>query len=196
MLTFNEAEHYIAAIKYQTKLETQVELANFFGVAQSAIAGWIKRNSVRTIKKYIELKNLDLNEIEKSVKKYKDQELGIQLSLLDYAQKKRFEDLEKEVPSSQHNFSINFQVGFYTAIDELRIVIFDAVEKFIDRDNNEDLAQLVEDFDALCNYVITPKAAKMIKAIDDSRTKNEKEMQESNARARNKMLEAKDKKLQ
>lgn len=196
MLNSNEAEHYVEAIKYQTKLETQVELANFFGVAQSAIAGWIKRNSIRTIKKYIELKKLNLSEIEKTVKKYKDLNLDIQLSMLEEAQKERFKNLEKEVYSPQHNFSINFQVGFYTVIDDLKTTIFDAVENFIDRDNDEEVKKLIEDFNALCNYVVTPAAFKMIKTIEDFRTKREQEMKESNAHARNKQLEAQGKKLQ
>ncbi|KHG32970.1 helix-turn-helix domain-containing protein [Sulfurospirillum sp. MES] len=184
----NDAEHYIEAIKFHTGLETQVELANYFGVAQSAIAGWIKRNSVRTIKKYIELKKLDLNEIEESVKKYKDIDLDLQLTTLENAQKERFKNLEKEIPNTQHNFSINFQVGFYTVIDELRITIFDAVEGFIDRDNDEEVKKLFEDFNALCNYVVTPAAAKMIKTIEDFRAKREQEMKENNARARAKQL--------
>lgn len=180
----NDAEHYIEAIKFHTKLETQVELAKFFGVAQSAIAGWIKRNSVRTIKKYIEDKKLDLDEIEKSVKKYKDLDLDISLSILDQAQKERFENLEKDPTPPQHNFSINFQVGFYTSIEDLKMVIFEAVENLIDHNDSDEIKKLVEDFDALCNYVVTPAAAKMIKTIEDFRAKREQEMKESNARAR------------
>jgi hypothetical protein len=196
MLYSSEAEQYVEAIKFHTGLETQVELSNYFGIAQSAIAGWIRRNSVRTIKKYIELKKLNLSEIEKTVKKYKEQNLGIQLMMLEDKQKERFKNLEKETSNTQHNFSINFQVGFYTVIDELRITIFDAVENFIDRDNSAELTKLVEDFDALCNYVVTPAAAKMIETIENFREKREQDMRESNARAREKQLESQGKKPQ
>lgn len=180
----NEAEHYIEAIKYHLNLGTQVELANFFGIAQSAIAGWVKRNSVKTIKKYIELKKLNLVEIEKSVKRYKEQNLDIQLTILEDKQKERFKNLERETSSHHHNFSVAFQVGFYTIIDDLRIIIMDAVENFIDNENEEEIEKMFEDFDTLCNYVVTPAAAKMIKAIEEARKKSEQETEERHARVR------------
>lgn len=188
MNDLREVEIYLEILKKEFKLFTQSDIAAFLGVHQTTIASWIQRNSVKTLRKYIKNKGLDVEKIDEAVKKYKDIDLDLQLTILENAQKERFKNLEKEIPNTQHNFSINFQVGFYTVIDELRITIFDAVEGFIDRDNDEEVKKLFEDFNALCNYVVTPAAAKMIKTIEDFRDKREQEMKESNARARAKQL--------
>lgn len=127
-------------------------------------------------------KALPLKEIEETVKRYKELDLQIQIIMQEDSQKKRILELKDEpTPKPEHNFSIHFQVGFYTIMDDLKILLFDAVEGFADlKDQNEQI-KLIEDFNVLCNYAITPSAAGMIKAIEAMRAKSKQEMDEDNA---------------
>ena len=58
------------------KFETYSQLAQFLGITQSAINGWLERNSVRTIQKHLLSKGVDIqnliDRIENSEKKEKN----------------------------------------------------------------------------------------------------------------------------
>lgn len=63
----NEVEIYLNVFSLTTGMSTQTELAKYFGVAQSAIAGWIKRNSIATLRKYMQKHDLDIKDIDRRV---------------------------------------------------------------------------------------------------------------------------------
>ena len=68
----SEVEIYHEILKKEFKLFTQSDIAAFLGVHQTTIASWIQRNSVKTLRKYLIDKRLDIAEIDKKVQKYQE----------------------------------------------------------------------------------------------------------------------------
>lgn len=150
MKTKNEAEELIDLIMKRFKLDTFSQLAAFLEITQSAINGWIARNSTKTIKKHLRKKNIDPDKIEETTKIYekeKDETVNL-FKEFDFeksedtvfkkreAIKKNLE-LEKEkklenykqtlslLSQTKNGFSKEFQYAFWARFEEIKEAIFE-----------------------------------------------------------------------
>lgn len=140
-----EIEFYFEALKAVVGISTQIELSTFFNVPQSAVSGWIKRDSVKTLRDYIIKKGLDIKTIEEKIEALKISSLSTKYQL----NPSLFSEIFQSV------FDKNKDVILNILLDSLPLVHPPLDEPVVDVSS-----QLLKDFDTLVSQIVSPKIRK------------------------------------
>lgn len=168
MADLNEAEIYLEVLKNEFKLFTQSDIALFLGVHQTTIASWIQRNSVKTLRKHIINKKLNILIIDQKVKNY----YIVEDTLQSLDNKKEFSDiLNQSLPMFFPKYSTYFRVAFFFKKSEIQNLLAEEINKLFSDEfalkNEEEIKEISDKFKKdmlnLINYVtIEDEAQKII----------------------------------
>lgn len=165
----NDVEIYLEVLAAELHLYTQTALADFFEVKQPTLFGWIQRNSVKTLRKYIKNKGLDVEKIDEAVKSKQkaNNEPQTMADVLAHIKSKDHhiklnDNIQKvlEFEAIQNPTTPPYSELFQILIGENKDAIFQMLSDKLEVENasDEDKMKFIEDFEALVKHAVSPVA--------------------------------------
>lgn len=176
----NDVEIYLEVLAAELHLYTQTALADFFEVKQPTLFGWIQRNSVKTLRKYIKNKGLDVEKIDEAVKS-KQKANNEPLTMADVRAHiknkdhhiKLHDNIQKvlEYQAAKTPYTSPYSELFQILMTENKDAIFQILTDKLVLENVDDGTKMkfIEDFEALIKHVVSP--ATKLKMLERLRAK-------------------------
>lgn len=155
----NEAEKIVEKIMDDQKLATHSQVAAFLGIAASTLHGLISRNSIKTLKKHLRLKDISFESLEKEDEEKKKFSDRFKQHMLENPPSKTFDKVQKLLElQDQHApysspYSSLFQILFGLSKDEILRILSEKLE--LENASDEDKIRFIEDFEALLQHIVS-----------------------------------------